>query len=218
MWLLISIFCFGVFGFISLYEKGQRQNKFDERADRRSGGGTFIDGYKEYCMNCDNVAKVDAMIKEEEKNLELTEEDEKDRNCGGIEWADDYLLKRKATKIVSKKIIGVEHLTRNQLAYYLTCREVVGKGMKTNWMWGKPAEAEKMIRDLKGWFVNNGMLKCDGYKSGSYIDIGYPVHNAPQNGISVHFTTNRLSRPEIYDPYINYETLMAKYGYKGFGR
>jgi len=215
MWLILSIVCFLIFGFFSLKEKGERINYADERARRLSGGGVFPDGYKEYCLNCSNVAKVEAMIKEEESKLELTEEDEKDRNCGGIEWADDYLLKRKATKIVSTKIVGYDYLTRNQLAYYLTCREILDKGMKTNWMWGKPEEAEKMKQDLKKWFSTNISLKCDGYKKVHNIDIGYPVHMTPENGISVHFSTNRLSRPEIYCPFVNYETLMEKYGFHG---
>ena len=211
MYLIIALLCFGVYLLFGLNDKGKAIAKHQARTERLSGGGTFIHPYKEYQIHCGNVALVDQMIKDEQRGMEITEEDEKERTVGNMRWGDEYMLKRKAERIISTRIFGVDYFNRDQIAYYYTCKEVISRGMKTNLMWGKPDVAEAMTRNLIKWFVDN-TPKCGGYKGYNAIGIGYPVHSSPEPGIEVHFTDNSLSRPEVYNPDIDHTTILQKYG------
>ena len=147
MYLVIAIALF-LFGFLrDVRVTGDKMSQYHEYFERKSGGGKFIDPYQEYLIHCDSVHRIDTMIQEEIDKMNVKKSDYHDP----FNYQRKYLESQAATK-VSQKLLGVPYKTRNQLAYYLTCKKVTDMGMKVNLMWGKDTsglgESGNTIKDL----------------------------------------------------------------------
>lgn len=195
---VFGMFFLFVFIFMCLKDEGERVQKKKEQYDALSGGGTFIKPYDEYVIHCESVHRVNVMIERAKEGLVVTDEDRKEDAVGDFRFTDEYLLYRKAERIVSKEILGVSDRTRDQLAYYLTCKKVVGMGMKTNLMWGKDTSGLGQPNNTLEDIFRRTTEPCKGFHDHFHVGIGYPIHDRPHPEIAHRFYDCATARPRVY--------------------
>lgn len=171
----------------------------------------YIDPWEEYVVHCGNVAKVNQMIAEEEAKTVVTDSDVQFVRSIGWLFDKEEIKPIKVVGNVWLKVIGKPmplnflvktEQRRNQIAYYLTIKDVVLKhGKKTQKMYGqfnawfakiweyrdKP-EFEEKLQDL---FCRENTVPrlycCDG-KDG----IQYPNHDHPHMELKPYFWAHKL--------------------------